>query len=105
MSDRNGERLRNTDSIVHPAFQRYEPKPYPGKMVLLQSSDWPSGPYFDFKLGWNDLVSGGIEFHLVPGDHPSMFTEPNVKLVAQKLRIHLDQQVSEPVIGSSGNSK
>ena len=105
MSDRNGERLRNTDSIVHPAFQRYEPKPYPGKMVLLQSSDWPSGPYFDFKLGWNDLVSGGIEFHLIPGDHPSMFTEPNVKLVAQKLRIHLDQRVSERVISGSGNSK
>jgi surfactin family lipopeptide synthetase A len=93
VSERSGERLRNTDSIVHPAFQRYEPKPYPGKMVLLQSSDWPSGPYFDFKLGWNDLVSGGIEFHLIPGDHPSMFTEPNVRRVAQTLRTHLDQQV------------
>jgi surfactin family lipopeptide synthetase A len=88
-SNRNEAGMHNTDNIVHPAFHRYEPQPYAGKMVLLQSSDWPSGPYFDFKMGWNDLVSEGIEFHWIPGDHPSMFTEPNVNLVAEKLRAHL----------------
>ena len=88
MSDRS-DRLRNTDSIVHPAFHRYEPQTYPGKIVLLQSSDWPAGPYFDFKLGWVDRVEGGIEFQRIPGDHPSMFTEPNVNLVAEALRHHL----------------
>jgi surfactin family lipopeptide synthetase A len=91
-SDHTGEeRLRNTDSIVHPAFSRYEPQPYPGKIVLHQSSDWPSGPYFDFKLGWKDLVAGGIEFCSIPGDHPSMFTEPTVNIVAQQLRPYLAQ--------------
>jgi surfactin family lipopeptide synthetase A len=88
MSD-GTDRLRNTDSIVHPAFHRYEPQPYSGKIVLLQSSDWPAGPYFDFKLGWTDLVAGGIEFHHIPGDHAAMFTEPNVSLVAESLRSHL----------------
>jgi thioesterase domain-containing protein len=88
MADRN-DRVRNTDSIVHPAFHRYEPQPYAGKAVLLQSSDWPSGPYFDFKLGWDGLVKDGVEFYRIPGDHPSMFTNPNVRLVAEKLRLHL----------------
>jgi surfactin family lipopeptide synthetase A len=93
-SDHTGEeRLRNTDSIVHPAFSRYEPQPYPGKIVLHQSSDWPSGPYFDFKLGWKDLVAGGIEFYSIPGNHPSMFTEPNVNLVAEKLRPYLPDPI------------
>jgi surfactin family lipopeptide synthetase A len=87
MSDRT-DKLRNTDSIVHPAFHRYEPQPYPGKIVLLQSSDWPAGEYFDFKLGWAGQV-GELEFHRIPGDHPSMFTEPNVNLVAEKLCGHL----------------
>jgi aspartate racemase len=92
-SDHTGEeRLRNTDSIVHPAFSRYEPQPYPGEIMLLQSSDWPVGPYFDFKLGWKDLVRG-IDFHLVPGDHPSMFNEPVVNLVAEKLSLHLAQGI------------
>ncbi len=95
VSDHSGEeRLRNTDSIVHPAFSRYEPQPYSGKMVLFQSSEWPKGPYFDFELGWKDLVGGGIEFHAIPGDHPSMFLEPNVNLVAEKLRSHLEETVS-----------
>jgi aspartate racemase len=89
MSDHGADRMRNTDSIVHPAFHRYDPQPYAGRLVLLQSSDWPSGPFFDFKAGWDHLVAGGIEFHCIPGDHPSMFTEPNVNLVAERLRIHL----------------
>ena len=94
-SDHTGEdRLRNTDSIVHPAFSRYEPQPYPGKIVLQQSSDWPVGPYFDFKLGWKDLVAGGIDFYSIPGSHPAMFTEPNVNLVAEKLGAHLARTVS-----------
>jgi thioesterase domain-containing protein/acyl carrier protein len=87
MSDRT-DKLRNTDSIVHPAFHRYEPQPYPEKIVLLQSSDWPAGEYFDFKLGWAGQV-GELEFHRIPGDHPSMFTDPNVNLVTEKLRSHL----------------
>ena len=80
-----GNKLRNTDAIVHPAFHRYEPKPYPGRLVMFQSSDWPPGDYFDFEVGWKDLVEGPIEFHRIPGDHPGMFTEPNVNVVAEKL--------------------
>jgi amino acid adenylation domain-containing protein len=97
-SDHTGEeRLRNTDSIVHPAFSRYEPQPYPGKIVLLQSSDWPVGPYFDFKLGWKDLVAGGIDFYSIPGTHPAMFTEPNVNLVAERLSVQLTRPTSSAI--------
>jgi surfactin family lipopeptide synthetase A len=93
-SDHTGEeRLRNTDSIVHPAFSRYEPQPYSGEIVLLQSAEWPVGPYFDFKLGWKDLVAGGIEFHSIPGDHRSMFSEPTVNIVAEKLDSHLTHAI------------
>ncbi|MFZ0417788.1 MAG: amino acid adenylation domain-containing protein [Candidatus Sulfotelmatobacter sp.] len=103
-SDHTGEeRLRNTDSIVHPAFSRYEPQPYPGKIVLQQSSEWPIGPYFDFKLGWKDLVAGGIDFYSIPGNHPSMFTEPNVNLVAEKLGGYLS--VRGPAIHSGAGFK
>jgi amino acid adenylation domain-containing protein len=78
--------MHNADPVVHPAFHRYEPKSYSGGMVMLQSSDWPEGAYFDFALGWKDLVQGRIDFHRIPGNHPSMFTEPNVNIVAQQLK-------------------
>jgi surfactin family lipopeptide synthetase A len=82
------EDFRNSDSIVHPAFSQYEPRPYPGKIVLLQSSEWPKSPYFEFKLGWEDLVPE-IEFHRIPSDHAYLFDEPNVKAVAQTLKVYL----------------
>ncbi len=87
----NGDRPHNTDFIVHPAFHRYEPLPYAGKVTLFQSSDWPDGPYFDFKLGWMDLAGAGVGFHRIPGDHPSMFNEPNVNLVAAELSESLNE--------------
>jgi surfactin family lipopeptide synthetase A len=82
------EDFRNSDSIVHPAFSQYEPQPYVGKIVLLQSSEWPKSPYFDFKLGWEDLVPE-IDFHRIPADHAYLFDEPNVKSVAQTLEGYL----------------
>jgi surfactin family lipopeptide synthetase A len=90
-ADRKGhtDDFRNTDSIVHPAFSQYEPQPYAGKIVLLQSSEWPKSPYFDFKLGWEHLVSG-IDFYRVAGDHAYMFDEPNVEAVAQTLDAYLE---------------
>jgi surfactin family lipopeptide synthetase A len=89
-ADRKGhtDDFRNTDSIVHPAFSLYEPQPYPGKIVLLQSSEWPKSPYFDFKLGWEDLA-GGIDFYRIAGDHAYMFDEPNVEAVAKTLDAYL----------------
>jgi surfactin family lipopeptide synthetase A len=78
--------MHNADPVVHPAFHRYEPESYPGGLVMLQSSDWPKGAYFDFALGWKDLVQGEIDFHRIPGNHPSMFTEPNVNIVVRQLR-------------------
>lgn len=91
-TDRGGhadDRFRNSDSIVHPAFSRYEPQPYRGKITLLQSSEWPKSPYFDFKVGWDDLAAS-IDFHRVPGDHAYMFEEPGVKAVAALLKTSLD---------------
>ena len=93
-------KMHNADAVVHPAFHRYEPQPYPGKMVMLQSSDWPEGDYFDFALGWKDLVGEGIEFHRIPGNHPAMFTEPNVNLVAAKLRESLLRSEADIATGS-----
>jgi thioesterase domain-containing protein len=94
-SDRKGhsdDRFRNTDSIIHPAFSLYEPQPYSARIVLLQSSEWPKSPYFDFNLGWEDLATG-IDFYRIAGDHAYMFDEPNVEAIAQTLETYLRNSV------------
>jgi amino acid adenylation domain-containing protein len=95
----SGSRPHNTDFIVHPAFHRYEPQSYPGKITLFQSSDWPEGPYFEFKRGWIDLARGGVDFYRIPGNHPSMFSEPNVNLVAAELSAQIG--VTHPLPSAS----
>ena len=89
-SDREGhtDDFRNTDSIVHPAFSRYQPKPYAGRVVLLQSSEWPKSPYFEFKLGWEDLADT-IDFHRIQADHAYLFDEPHVETVAATIARYL----------------
>lgn len=91
-SDREGhtDDFRNTDSIVHPAFSRYQPKPYAGRVVLLQSSEWPRSPYFEFKLGWEDLAAT-IDFHRIQADHAYLFDEPHVQTVAATIARYLER--------------
>jgi surfactin family lipopeptide synthetase A len=83
-----GDDFKNTDSIIHPAFSQYEPKPYPGKIVLLQSSEWPQSPYFEFRLGWEALV-GAMDFRRIQGDHAYLFDEPCVDVLAAVVQEYL----------------
>ena len=39
------------------ASRRYDPKPYPGRMVIFEASGFFRDPH----LGWDGLVTGGIE--------------------------------------------
>ncbi len=81
--------MENLDAIIHLASERYRPRPYPGRIVLFQSTVWPEGKYWNFETGWRDLAAEGVEMHWIPGDHLGMFEEPNVSSVAGQLNVHL----------------
>jgi thioesterase domain-containing protein len=77
--------------VVHPASWEYRPKPYSGKIVLFQSTDWPHAPYWDYEQGWRDFALGGIQTYRIPGAHLEMFREPNCRTVAEKLSMHIGE--------------
>jgi hypothetical protein len=83
------ERQEDLEHIVHPASFVYRPKPYAGRVVFFQSTDWPTGHYWDFHASWNGLIAGGLELHKIPGGHESMFYEENVDSLADKLQTSL----------------
>jgi len=67
------------------ALFSYKLRPYHGKVVLFKAID---RPYFvdDFEfLGWKQYVSEGVEVHDIPGDHQTMFYEPNCKVLATEM--------------------
>ena len=84
------------------AERMYQPETYPGRMVLF----YARGLYYDPLQGWDRLVTGGIDFHEIPGDHDSHKTimrEPMVGDLAREIRRELDK-LSQPEIGYAESS-
>ena len=90
------------EAAFRAALPRYDLKPYPGRVVLFRpklDKRWVLGPdrfvsserlfvYED--NGWGPHV-GQIDVFEVPGDHDSMVLEPNVRILAGRLRKFLDE--------------
>jgi len=89
----------------------YVPQVYPGKIVLFQAEGRRSEPRLIFgidtiwskarkfylkvtKLGWRKLAAEPIETYFIPGDHATIFIEPNVQALADKLQACLDEATS-----------
>jgi amino acid adenylation domain-containing protein len=74
------------EKILFFASSSYKPKPLACPTVIFGCKDWPilsaGDPYF----GWSELLTGCSETHEVPGDHAGIFHEPNVRILADKLR-------------------
>jgi thioesterase domain-containing protein len=73
------------------ALDRYIVQPYPGKITLMRAADVEetAGTRRNPTLGWETMAKGGLEIYDVPGGHISMFEEPNVRILAEKLKIIL----------------
>ena len=76
------------NKIEFVAVRNYEPKPFPGSVVLFCSGTEDRGGNHVSALGWDDLVST-LEIHKVPGTHRGMFAEPDVEVLAEVLRTRL----------------
>ena len=47
-------------------------------------------------MGWSDWASGGVEVHVVPGNHANLMYAPHVEVLAAELTACLNQaQVAE----------
>jgi amino acid adenylation domain-containing protein len=71
----------------HKAIQGYRPKPYGGTVTVFKAEE-SAGPD---DMGWSGLVQGGLDLHLLPGDHYSMIKEPGVVRLVQELSASMDR--------------
>jgi thioesterase domain-containing protein len=78
------------------ALRDFTVLPYPGKLTLYRAGDVPDFAEFDATVGWGAVALEGVDVDFVPGDHISMFKQPNVTSLAQRLQKKL--QRSEPVV-------
>lgn len=74
------------------ARKSYQIKSYPGRVTVF----WAMGngdpqKTYDNRSGWGNVAGGGLEMEGVPGNHGSLKTEPNVAVLAGKLRACLER--------------
>jgi thioesterase domain-containing protein/acyl carrier protein len=68
------------------AIRGYEPERYPGRAVLFMTLGEPVRAFHDHRLVWSGLAQGGLELHTIPGNHDTVLDEPDVIVLAEKLR-------------------
>ena len=76
----------------HQAFRSYVAQEiYPGKVTLFLSASSLQKLEDDPKL-WDKAATGGVEIYQIPGAiHTTLMEEPNVRLLAEKLTVCLQQ--------------
>ncbi|HVB29717.1 MAG TPA: amino acid adenylation domain-containing protein [Terriglobia bacterium] len=76
------------------ATQNYGLKHYPGRIAFFRASETLAGTSSDPTLGWSEWARGGVEVHIVPGNHANLIYEPHVEVLAEKLTACLNQAQS-----------
>jgi hypothetical protein len=92
-------RLENIADTWLEAAALYRPTPYAGDAMLFRAvtpSSLVSGTAIklDEQNGWAPYVAGSVEVNECPGDHNTMCEEPNVRVLARRLRAYLDRRIT-----------
>jgi amino acid adenylation domain-containing protein len=94
-------KLFDTFKIHANTMRRYQPGEFQGRITLFAAEEpvkpvmlsqdpkyieWTQNIAGDPLKGWGTLAIGGVDRHVVPGDHFSMIREPHVQVLAAQLR-------------------
>jgi amino acid adenylation domain-containing protein len=72
------------------ALRGYRPQPLDCPVVLFLAADRPQGETTDRAALWRPLARGRLDVETVPGDHFHLLSEPDVDVLAVKLRATLE---------------
>jgi thioesterase domain-containing protein len=87
--------MHNLTQTTLMSLQQYEPQPFSGNVLLMRATKAPDIPGADSTCGWNRVVKGNIDVRWVPGDHETMFLEPNLEIVGKTLQESLERAHQE----------
>ncbi len=85
------------------ATRNYLMHRYPGPVTLFKAAQELAEPSTDPTLGWSRWAAGGVEVHVVPGNHASMVYQPHVEVLAEVIRTCLNYAQSAAQWPADGN--
>ncbi|WP_293068776.1 MULTISPECIES: thioesterase domain-containing protein [unclassified Moorena] len=73
------------------ANSHYQPKAYPGSLLLINASQTSPAVIEDPTHGWGSLVNGDLQTHTITGDHYTIMKAPQVEGLTAQLNKYLLQ--------------
>jgi thioesterase domain-containing protein len=64
---------------------QYKGEPFPCRITLMRATESQQIPGADAACGWAQIATGGVEVVWAPGNHESMFKEPNLSVVGKMI--------------------
>ena len=87
----NIKRLLDVYQANRQAFQRYQPQLYRGKITIFPAIERQEELFPGTSKGWKKFTQEGVDIHPVPGNHSSMVRSPQVQVLAEQLKLCLEQ--------------
>jgi thioesterase domain-containing protein len=87
-------RLHRLADALHKARMSYKPEAYQGRVTCLVYEEY----FRNNKKAiddWRDLAVGGLDVRLVPGNTFTMWREPHVRILADQLKVCLDEALTD----------
>jgi thioesterase domain-containing protein len=91
LSSSHIRRLQRVRNANDKARMKYRAQVYPGDITLFRSSEFHGRKDKDWHLRWSELASCGFKYYVVPVTHLTMLHEPEVRVLAEKLREYLEE--------------
>jgi amino acid adenylation domain-containing protein len=85
--------LKNVRHALETAAETYVPRKFPGHLILFRSKHKPLLQFRDPHAGWAQYATQGLEICEVEGNHDSILLEPQVRVVAEKLKRYFENEV------------
>jgi thioesterase domain-containing protein/acyl carrier protein len=79
----------NPLDVLYAAAAKYHPKSYRGRVVLIRSTQRTFGFGHVLDLGWSELLGDSLEICETPGNHYTIYMQPNVDDLAEKMNVCL----------------
>ncbi|HEY8666007.1 MAG TPA: amino acid adenylation domain-containing protein, partial [Tepidisphaeraceae bacterium] len=96
------DRLQDVVAASREAWLHYVHRRYAGQIILFQAGDkpvWLGASFDDPEMGWGTVAPGRVAVQRVPGAHLGIFDQPNVQVLAERLR----KALAEAPSGAAGD--
>ncbi|MEH2158242.1 non-ribosomal peptide synthetase [Nostoc sp.] len=87
------------EEATRQALRKYVLQVYSGQATVFRTEDGlvVGQREADAKMGWGKLALGGVDIYDISGIHNSIFKEPHVRSVSEKMEACIDQIIAETI--------